>query len=185
MIDPLSSVGPVGHEVGAAVVGAGYWGPNLIRNFLACDDTWLWTVCDREVERARKVVGRYTSIRVTENYDEVLADPRIEAVAIATPAATHYDLAMRAIAAGKHVLLEKPMATSSADAQEIVDAARDAGVVVMCDHTYCYTSTVQRIRDEIHRGSVGHIQFIDSARINLGIVQHDTNVFWDLLPHDL
>jgi predicted dehydrogenase len=183
--DPLSFVGPVGHEVGVAVIGAGYWGPNLIRNFLACDATWLWMVCDRDVARAQKVVGRYTSIRVTDSLEEVLADPRVEAVAIATPASTHHELAMRAIAAGKHVLIEKPIATSSALAREIVAAGRDAGVTVMCDHTYCYTSAVSLVRQELARGTLGHVQFIDSARINLGIVQRDTNVFWDLLPHDL
>ena len=183
--DPLDHVGPVGHEVGVAVIGAGYWGPNLIRNFLGCDSTWLWMVCDQNVARAHKVVGRYTSIRVTDSIDEVLGDPRVEAVAIATPASTHHDIALRAIRAGKHVLIEKPIATSAALAREIVEAGNDAGVTVMCDHTYCYTSAVGRIREELARGSLGHVQFIDSARVNLGIVQRDTNVFWDLLPHDL
>jgi predicted dehydrogenase len=183
--NPLDHVGPLGHEVGVAVVGAGYWGPNLIRNFLGCESTWLWTVCDRDVTRARRVVGRYTSIRVTDDFDEVLLDPRIEAVAIATPTSTHRDLAMRAIAAGKHVLVEKPLAASVHEAEEIVHAAEAAGRVVMCDHTFCYTPAVQHVRKELAAGALGTIQYVDSVRINLGIVQPDTNVFWDLLPHDL
>jgi predicted dehydrogenase len=185
MDDPLEHVGPRGHEVGVAVIGAGYWGPNLIRNFLTCENTWLWTVCDLDVERARRVIGRYTSIRVTDSLDEVLADPRIEAVAIATPSSTHHSIALRALAAGKHVLIEKPLAPSLAEAEEIVAAGEAAGRVVMCDHTFCYTAAVGRIRQEMAAGALGTVQYVDSVRVNLGIVQPDTNVFWDLLPHDL
>lgn len=185
MTNPLDAVGPLGHEVGVAVIGAGYWGPNLIRNFMNADSTWLWTVCDLDLDRARRVVGRHTSIRITDSFDEVLQDPRVEAIAIVTPASTHHDLAMRAIAAGKHVLIEKPLATSAALAREIVAAADEAGVIVMCDHTFCYTSAVDRIRDDIKAGTLGTLQYVDSVRVNLGIVQPDTNVFWDLLPHDL
>ena len=183
--NPLDHVGPAGHEVGVAVIGAGYWGPNLIRNFLGCDATWLWTVCDRDADRARRVVGRYTSIRVTDDFEEVLHDPRIEAVAIATPTSTHHELALRALAAGKHVLIEKPLAPSVREAEEIVQAADQANRVVMCDHTFCYTPAVEHIRKELDAGALGTIQYVDSVRINLGIVQPDTNVFWDLLPHDL
>jgi predicted dehydrogenase len=183
--NPLDHVGPLGHEVGVAVIGAGYWGPNLIRNFLGCDATWLWMVCDRDVERARRVVGRYTSIRVTDDLEEVLQDPRIEAVAIATPTSTHHDIAMRALAAGKHILVEKPLAQSVQEAEEIVDAAAHARKIVMCDHTFCFTPAVQHIREQLAAGALGTIQYVDSVRINLGIVQPDTNVFWDLLPHDL
>ena len=185
MDNPLDAVGPLGHEVGVAVVGAGYWGPNLIRNFMASEASWLWTVCDLDLDRARKVVGRHTSIRITDSFDELLEDPRIEAIALATPASTHHPLAMKAIAAGKHVLIEKPLATSAAAAREIVEAGEAAGVTVMCDHTYCYTQAVDRVRSEVQTGSLGSLQYIDSVRVNLGIVQPDTNVFWDLLPHDL
>ncbi len=176
---------PEDDEVGVAVIGAGYWGPNLVRNFLECPTAWLWTVCDLDLDRARQVVGRRSSIGVTDQLDEVLADPRIEAVAIATPAATHLPIARAAIEAGKHVLVEKPLALSSADARTIAQAADDAGLVAMCDHTFCYTPAVNRIRAEIADGNLGDIQYIDSVRINLGIVQRDTDVFWDLLPHDL
>jgi len=176
---------PQDDEVGVAVIGAGYWGPNLIRNFLNCPDTWLWTVCDLDVARARHVVGRRASIEVTDRYDEVLADERVEAVAIATPANTHLPLALAAIEAGKHILVEKPLALSSADARTIAEAADRAGVVAMCDHTFCYTPAVNRIRSEIASDQLGRIQYVDSVRINLGIVQPDIDVFWDLLPHDL
>ena len=178
-------LGPVGGEVGVAVVGAGYWGPNLIRNFLGCDDTWLWTVCDRDVERARKVVGRYTSLDVTDRLRDVLDDPRIEAVAVATPVASHHEIALACIAAGKHLLVEKPLASTATEARELVAAADDAGVVLMCDHTFCYTAAVRRIRDEVLSGHLGDVQYIDSVRINLGLVRSDADVFWDLLPHDL
>lgn len=176
---------PQDDEVGVAVIGAGYWGPNLVRNFLTCPTAWLWTVCDLDVDRAATVVGRHSSIGVTDRLDEVLADDRVEAVAIATPAATHLPIALAAIEAGKHVLVEKPLALSSADARTIARAAADAGVVAMCDHTFCYTPAVRRIRSEIADGNLGRIQYVDSVRMNLGIVQRDIDVFWDLLPHDL
>lgn len=176
---------PTDGEVGVAVIGAGYWGPNLVRNLLACDHTWLWAVCDLDLERARKVVGKRTSVHATADLDEVLGDPRIEAVAIATPAATHLPIALAAIEAGKHILVEKPLALSAADARTIAEAADAAGLVAMCDHTFCYTAAVNRIRTEIAEGNLGRIQYVDSVRINLGLVQPDIDVFWDLLPHDL
>jgi predicted dehydrogenase len=177
--------GPSPDDVGVAVVGTGYWGPNLVRNFLACDETWLVTVCDLDLERARKVVGRYASITVTDDLSVVLDDDRIHAVAIATPAATHHAVGMACVRAGKHVLIEKPLASTVAEAEELVAAAAAAGVVLMCDHTFCYTAAVNRIRDEVGSGSLGEIQYVDSVRINLGLVQHDADVFWDLLPHDI
>jgi predicted dehydrogenase len=176
---------PSPNEVGVAVIGAGYWGPNLVRNFLACDDTWLWAVCDLDLDRARKVVGKRTSVHTTTDLQEILDDPRIEAVAIATPAATHLPIALAAIEAGKHILVEKPLALSAADARTIAEAADAAGLVAMCDHTFCYTAAVNRIRSEIADGNLGRIQYVDSVRINLGLVQPDIDVFWDLLPHDL
>ena len=176
---------PLDDDLGVAVIGAGYWGPNLIRNFLACPDTWLWAVCDLDLQRVRQVIGRHTSIIATDDLHAVLSDDRIQAVAIATPVASHHKIGMAAIAAGKHLLIEKPLAATAAEARELVRAAEDAGVVLMSDHTFCYTSAVGRIRDELHSGSLGEIQYIDSIRINLGLVQPDADVFWDLLPHDI
>lgn len=176
---------PAPGDIGVAVVGAGYWGPNLIRNLLACDSMWLWTVCDLDVDRARQVLGRYTSVNVTNDLETILQDPRIQAVAIATPAHTHYGIARACLEAGKHVLVEKPLALASADAERLVSVAAERGLTLMCDHTYCYTPAVTRIRSEIDEGTLGDIQYVDSVRINLGIVQPDADVFWDLLPHDL
>jgi predicted dehydrogenase len=168
-----------------AVVGAGYWGPNLVRNFQACDDTDLRLVCDADESRARRAVGRYSTVRVTGNFDDVLADDSVEAVAIATPARTHLDLAMACLESGRHVLVEKPLATSVADGRKLVEAAAERGLVLMCDHTYCYTPAVRKIRELARSGALGEVQFVDSVRINLGLVQRDIDVLWDLAPHDL
>jgi predicted dehydrogenase len=171
--------------VGIAVVGAGYWGPNLVRNVVQSAATRLIAVVDRDVDRARSVAGAFTGVRATSDLAAVLADPSVEAVAVATPAGSHLEVASAAIAAGKHVLVEKPLAAGYADGLALVDAARARGVVLMCDHTYCYTPAVRRIRELVRGGVLGDIQFIDSVRVNLGLVQRDVNVFWDLAPHDL
>jgi predicted dehydrogenase len=171
--------------VGMAVVGAGYWGPNLVRNALQCPDTRLTTVCDADLARAEKLAGSFSGVGATENLQEILDDPAVEAIAVATPPATHLEVAMAAIEAGKHVLIEKPLASSYAEGRALVNAADDQGVVLMCDHTYCYTPAVERIRDLVHSGVLGDVQFADSVRINLGLVQRDVNVLWDLAPHDL
>jgi predicted dehydrogenase len=171
--------------IGLAVVGAGYWGPNLVRTALATPTLRLDWLCDLEVERARAVLGPYGTARATDSYDAVLSDPAVSAVAIATPAATHFDLVRSALEAGKHVLVEKPLTPSVADGEKLVSLAERSGLALMCDHTYCYTPAVQRIRELIHGGEIGDIQFIDSVRINLGLVQPDVDVLWDLAPHDL
>lgn len=170
---------------GLAVVGAGYWGPNLVRTALATPALRLEWLCDLDVERATAVLGPYTTVRVTDSYDLVLADPSVAAVAIATPADTHFDLARAALEAGKHVLVEKPLTTSIAEAEKLAALARRSKLVLMCDHTYCYTPAVQRIRQLVREGHIGDVQFIDSVRINLGLVQQDVDVLWDLAPHDL
>jgi predicted dehydrogenase len=171
--------------VGIAVVGAGYWGPNLVRNAIQSRATELLGICDLDVERAHKLAGQLSGVTVTDELERVLEDPAIEALAIATPAATHLEVAMAAIQAGKHVLVEKPLASSYAEGRALVEAAEAAGVVLMCDHTYCYTPAVQRIRELIATGELGDLQFVDSVRINLGLVQRDIDVLWDLAPHDL
>ena len=171
--------------VGLAVVGAGYWGPNLVRNALHSAATRLVAVCDIDGARAREVAGAFSGVEATDDLEDVLMDPSIEAVAVATPAATHLDVALAAIEAGKHVLIEKPLASTYEQGRTLVRAAEDAGTVLMCDHTYCYTPAVQRIRELVQGGTLGDIQFVDSVRINLGLVQRDIDVLWDLAPHDL
>ncbi|ONH28984.1 Gfo/Idh/MocA family protein [Pseudofrankia asymbiotica] len=170
---------------GVAVVGAGYWGPNLVRNF-ATSPLWrLRWACDFNTERARAIVRHLDDVRVTADIADVLSDPDVAAVAIATPAATHTELALACVEAGKHVLVEKPLAATAADGVKVVEAAAAAGVVLMCDHTYCYTPSVAKIHELTHGGELGDIQYVDSVRINLGLIQPDVDVFWDLAPHDL
>jgi predicted dehydrogenase len=172
-------------SIGLAIVGAGYWGPNLVRTALNTPSFRLDWLCDLQVERARTVLGPYTTVRATSSYEEILADPLVAAVAIATPAATHFELARSALDAGKHVMVEKPLTPSSAEGEKLAALARQSGLVLMCDHTYCYTPAVRRIRQLIRSGEIGDLQFVDSVRINLGLVQPDVDVLWDLAPHDL
>lgn len=169
----------------AAVIGAGYWGPNLARNFRGSPDWDLVAVCDLDESRARKVVGDRSTVEVMTSVDELLARDDVDAVAIATPAGTHARLALAALDAGKHVVVEKPIASTSADARRMVERAAAVDRVLMVDHTFCYTSVVVRIRDMIAEGAIGDLNFVDSVRINLGLVQPDVDVFWDLAPHDL
>ena len=171
--------------IGVAVVGAGYWGPNLVRNFQAVPGFRLRWLCDLDVERAQKVLGGYSTVQVSADLDEVLADPEVQAVAIATPAGTHLPIAMMALRAGKHVLVEKPLAATYDEGRELVDEAERRGLTLMCDHTYCYTPAVLRIRELLASGELGELHFLDSVRINLGLVQRDIDVVWDLAPHDL
>lgn len=172
-------------SLSVAVVGAGYWGPNLIRNFRSSASWDLRAVCDLDEARARKVVGERSTISVETSLDNLLARDDLDAIAIATPARTHKHIALAALSAGKHVLVEKPLAESVADAEEMAAAAASGGLTLMCDHTYCYTPVVQKIAQLIAEGALGQIHFVDSVRINLGLVQPDVNVIWDLAPHDL
>lgn len=171
--------------IGIAVIGAGYWGPNLVRNAQATPGLRLEYLCDLNEARAREVLGAYSTVRVSADLDAVLADPAVEAVAIATPAGTHVDIALAALAAGKHVLVEKPLAATWADGVKVVQAAEEAGRVLMLDHTYCYTPAVAHLRELVRGGELGELQYLDSVRINLGLVQADVDVIWDLAPHDL
>ena len=171
--------------VGVAVVGAGYWGPNLVRNFDRCPATDVRWVCDLDVERARRTVGSRSAVQVTDELAQVLDDPSVEAVAIATPVHTHLPIAVAALEAGRHVMIEKPLAGSVADGEKIVEIASARGLTLMCDHTFCYTPAVEYIRQLVAEGKLGDIHYVDSVRINLGLFQPDIDVFWDLGPHDL
>ena len=171
--------------LGIAVVGAGYWGPNLVRNFQGSPDWRLRWLCDLDEARAEQVLGPYSTVRATGDLTEVLADPAVDAVAVATPAGTHLEVALAALRAGKHVLVEKPLAATAAEGRVLCAEADARGLTLMCDHTYCYTPAAIAIRELIHSGGLGDIQFVDSVRINLGLVQRDIDVLWDLAPHDL
>jgi predicted dehydrogenase len=171
--------------IGIAVIGAGYWGPNLVRNFLACPDVDLCWVVDLDRERAARAVGPRSTVRVTDDIGAVLSDDRVDAVAVATPAWTHYEVALACLEAGKHVLVEKPFASSVAEGEKLVATAARNGLVLMCDHTYCYTPAVRKLGELVAAGALGDLQYFDSVRINLGLVQPDVDIFWDLAAHDL
>ncbi len=171
--------------LGIAVIGAGYWGPNLIRNFRGSDAWRLVAVCDLDAERARRVLGAQTDVEVYTSLEDLLRLDSVDAVAVATPARTHLGITLAALRAGKHVLVEKPLADTGADGLEMVEYARANGLVLMADHTYCYTPAVMKIAELVSSGALGELLFIDSVRINLGLVQPDVDVFWDLAPHDL
>lgn len=168
-----------------AVAGAGYWGPNLIRNFVACPETRLVAVCDRDPQRLAKILAAYPAVQQVQRFEELCDRSDIDAIAIATPVSTHAPLAMAALSAGKHVLVEKPIAASVHEAEELVATATRVGRVLMVDHTYVFSGPVQKIKQLLDAGEIGQVYFIDSVRINLGMFQHDVNVVWDLAPHDL
>lgn len=171
--------------IGIGVVGYGYWGPNLVRNFAEAPGATLAGISDMRAERRAEAQRRYPSAQVTEQYSEMLANPAIDAVAIATPVSTHFDLAMQALKSGKHVLVEKPLAASSDQAERLIDEAARRNRVLMVDHTFVYTGAVRKMRELIASGALGDIYYYDSVRVNLGLFQHDVNVIWDLAVHDL
>lgn len=167
------------------VIGYGYWGPNLVRNFYETPGAQVACVSDLRPERLKLLQNRYPAVRATTSHRELIEDPGIDAVVIATPVATHFDLAMRALQAGKHVLVEKPLASTSEQVRRLLDAADQAGRTLMVDHTFVYTGAVQKIRQLIDDDGLGDIYYYDSTRVNLGLFQHDVDVIWDLAVHDL
>jgi predicted dehydrogenase len=167
------------------MIGVGYWGPNLIRNFSELEDAQVVVCSDLSEERLKKVAKRYPGVKCTTNYEDLLKDPEVDAVVIATPVSTHYPIAKAALEHGKHVMIEKPLADSSEHALELVELARRLNRVLMVDHTFIYTSAVRKIRELIDSGDLGEVLYFDSVRVNLGLFQKDINVIWDLAPHDL
>ncbi|MGH6689267.1 MAG: Gfo/Idh/MocA family protein [Gammaproteobacteria bacterium] len=171
--------------IGVGIVGYGYWGPNLVRNFNELHDARVVKVCDLRSERLALVRDRYPTVKTTTDYRDLLDDPAVDAVVIATPVSTHGDFALQALQLGKHVLVEKPMAASSEEAMRLIDEAERQRCVLMVDHTFVYTGAVRRIQELIASNALGHINYYDSVRVNLGLFQHDVNVVWDLAVHDL
>jgi predicted dehydrogenase len=170
--------------IGIAVIGYGYWGPNLVRNFCDTPGARLVAVCDLNKDRLGAVQSRYPAVRITDDFDAILRDPEIDAVAIATPVSSHFRLAMAALMAGKHVFVEKPIASSSEEAQKLVDEAARRNLVLAVDHTFVHTGAVRKMR-ELAQSELGEIYYYDSVRVNLGLFQHDVSVIWDLAVHDL
>jgi predicted dehydrogenase len=167
-----------------AVVGYGYWGPNIVRNVMERPELDLWGLCELNPERVDKFTARYPGVRTSGSFGEVLDDPSVDAVSIATPPSTHFPLAKQALEAGKHVLVEKPLATSEAEAEALVELADREGLVLMPGHTFLYSPAVNKVRELIESGELGEVYFITSSRMNLGIYQSD-GVVNDLAPHDL
>jgi predicted dehydrogenase len=170
--------------VRVAIVGLGYWGPNLVRNLLELECAEVAAICDSQPERLAAMNRRFSGVRSTESYDELLADDSIDAIAIATPVTSHHPLALAALEAGKHVFIEKPMASSSAECLELIQVASDNDLVVMPGHTFLYSPPVVAIRKLIEAGALGDLYFISTSRVNLGLHQADVSVTWDLGPHD-
>jgi len=166
------------------VIGCGYWGPNLIRNFIKVKDCQLVVAADQAPEKLEVVKFLCPTIRLTTSPEEVLEDEGIDAVVIATPISTHFPMAQRALANGKHVFVEKPMTATVAEAEELTELAGRNHKVLMVDHTFIYTGAVRKLRTFVDSGELGEIYYYDSVRINLGLFQHDANVLWDLAPHD-
>jgi len=168
-----------------AIIGYGYWGPNLLRNFAARADCSVKIVCDLRKERLHAVRKAYPGICTVESPDAVLNDKMIDAVCIATPVYTHFELAQKALKNGKHVLVEKPMTSSALQAEKLMRLAVQKKKVLMVDHTFLYTGAVKKIRELIDKDGIGQLKYFDSTRINLGLFQPDINVLWDLAPHDI
>ncbi|HXQ74479.1 MAG TPA: Gfo/Idh/MocA family oxidoreductase [Pyrinomonadaceae bacterium] len=167
------------------VIGYGYWGPNLVRNFMGAPDSAVTRVCDLREERIAPLRKIYPGIKTCSNSTDLINDPQIDAVVIATPVSSHFELALEALRAGKHVLVEKPLATRSDHARQLIDEAAARNLVLLVDHTFVYTDAVRKIRELIASGQLGEIYYYDAVRVNLGLFQHDVSVIWDLAIHDL
>lgn len=168
-----------------AIIGCGYWGPNLVRNFDALPDCRVKTVCDADPGRLSQMKSLYPHIETTTDIDEVVRDSGIDAVVVATPVRFHYDLAGKALRAGKHTFIEKPMAASVEECQRLIELAEAGNLTLMVGHTFLYSSAVRTIKGIIDSGELGDILLITSRRLNLGLFQSDINVAWDLAPHDI
>jgi predicted dehydrogenase len=172
-------------NINIGVIGYGYWGPNIVRNFFATSSCTIMMVADGRQERLNLLAKIFPSIRGVKDAEEIINSKEIDAVVIATPVFTHFALAKRALQNGKHVLIEKPMTSSVAEADELINLAVQKGLTLMADHTFLYTGAVQKMKEIIDTDVIGKPHYFDSARINLGLFQPDINVLWDLAPHDI
>jgi predicted dehydrogenase len=167
------------------LIGYGYWGPNLARNFAESRSCELAGISDLNQERLAVARKRHPGVKVGREYKELLDDPQIDAIAIATPVSTHFELALSALRKGKHVLVEKPLTATSDHARILIEEAERRNLVLMVDHTFIYTEAVRKISEQVNSGALGEIYYFDSVRVNLGLFQHDVDVIWDLAVHDL
>ncbi|MBV8730680.1 MAG: Gfo/Idh/MocA family oxidoreductase, partial [Acidobacteriia bacterium] len=171
--------------INVGVVGYGYWGPNLVRNFAETPGIKPVAVSDLREARLNLAKSRYPNLTITADYRSIIESPDTDAIAIATPVSTHYDIALEALKAGKHVFIEKPVTDNSEHAMRLIDEAASRNLLLMVDHTFVYTGAVRKIKELISAGQLGEVFYYDSVRINLGLFQHDVNVLWDLAVHDL
>jgi predicted dehydrogenase len=167
------------------VIGYGYWGPNLVRNLFEVAETQVLAVSDMRADRLEQVKLRYPSVTVSTDFNDLLNNPNIDAIAIATPVHTHYELALQALQSGKHVMVEKPMTSTSEQALHLIEEATRRKLTLLVDHTFVYTGAVRKIKAIADSGKLGDILYYDSTRINLGLFQRDVDVIWDLAVHDL
>ncbi|MEO8403085.1 MAG: Gfo/Idh/MocA family oxidoreductase [Chitinophagaceae bacterium] len=172
-------------NITVGVIGYGYWGPNIVRNFFSTNNCTVKAVADGRPERLATLSKIFPTIKGIANGDDIINDPEIDAVVIATPVFTHFALAKKALLNGKHVLIEKPMTSTVAESEELINLAEQKGLTIMADHTFLYTGAVQKMKELIDTKIVGQPHYFDSTRINLGLFQPDVNVLWDLAPHDI
>lgn len=175
------------NTVSVGVIGLGYWGPNHVRNLVALESEGavIRSVADRDPARRLRIERQYPQLEVLSDAEQLLADPNIDAVIVATPVSTHYAIARSALEAGKSVLVEKPMVASLRHGEELIRIAKERSLTLMAGHTFLYTAAVNRMRDLVAGGDLGEIMTVRSLRVNLGLYQHDINVLWDLAPHDI
>src|ERR1700724_1425380 len=171
--------------VRVGVIGYGYWGPNLTRNFNTPGGSRVVAICDQRADALRRASQEYPRIRLTSDLAELVASPQVDAIAVATPVWTHFEIAKAALLCGKHVFVEKPFTATSPQAEELIELAQTKRLTMMVDHTFLFTGAVKKIRSLIEDDSLGKLYYYDSTRVNLGLFQHDVNVIWDLAPHDL
>jgi predicted dehydrogenase len=167
------------------VIGYGYWGPNLVRNFADTLEAQVTAVADLDSQRLKIVRARHPTVEATTDLRQLLADPALDAIAISTPVSTHYELALQALQAGKHVFVEKPLTETAEQAERLIDEAERRNLILHVDHTFIYTGAVRKIRELAEREELGDLYYYDSVRVNLGLFQHDVDVIWDLAVHDL
>ncbi|HEY3423785.1 MAG TPA: Gfo/Idh/MocA family oxidoreductase [Negativicutes bacterium] len=167
------------------VIGYGYWGPNIVRNFSSIQGASVVTVSDLDQAALSKVKNQYPAMSVSQDYNDIIKSPDIDAVAIITPVSSHYSIAKNALRNGKHVFIEKPFVASSAQAEELIELAEKNNLTIMVDHTFLFSGAVKKIKQLIEEDVLGELYYFDSIRINLGLFQKDVNVVWDLAPHDL
>jgi predicted dehydrogenase len=167
------------------VIGFGYWGPNIVRNLNALERCELVSVCDKNAKSLARARKTYPALECTTDVKDVLRSPDIDAVAIVTPVWTHFELAKAALENGKHVFVEKPFTSNSAQAAELIELAAARNLRIMVDHTFLFSGAVRKIRELVDQGTIGPLYYFDSTRVNLGLFQHDVSVVWDLAPHDL